>query len=1304
MPTDTTQFGFAIQEIRRSLHNDGAAVMIGAGFSRNADSTGSSCAVFPDWSELTSQFIEKLYPDATDQKRVRQGVDTTSAALRLAQEFQTAFHRPALRELVQSVIREDEYTPSVVHDRLVDLPWVDIFTTNFDQLIERAARNCLNYRWDVVQSPTDLPLAKGRRIIKLHGSLPELEHLVLTEDDFRLYPKKYAPFVATVQASLARNVLCLVGFSGDDPNFLAWSGWVRDELKESAPNIYLLTIDELPPFQRQLLESRQITPIEICKESSESDPRAAILWFIDQLRVHPSLPTAKWNTHHRFPSFEQPESFVCQEPRCPSSPTASDWLSAALEWRARRLEFQGWHVLSRAAIEYLWSRTEDWLRLADRLPEALNAAERIVVLHELSWRCARSLFPLLDDVVVNTIDPALAAWDEFKDSNEACSIAFSSIEFKVHEIERMSLDLRLELLRHAREVGDENRFFEVRETIKQAIKRLGLSAANDELQFAEYQTVLANLSRLDLDQSRAQLLAWDTRSADPIWGIRKAGLMLECGLQAEARKLQSQLSNAIRRLPLTKETDFRSLSAEGLILFQIQYIQTMDSLGFDSDSTAPKESVPNQCDDSDSFTSVDRADDTTKKKTIADFETPTAILGEDNPPERQAVIARLQQLELICSNPESVYEWLSLANEISAEPACALREKESFDLGYISRTAVFSDQGQTIAAYRAVRFIEDSGIPLTIHGCPGFQVGKSLYANAISTLFVRVPHEALGFLLRMRSASDIEANLDRATVAKLTSGQLESLRKIGVEALSKAVESLSGPFRPPRSERDEQWESQFEAALAILGHIVVRLEDEGVEEILIKCAGLQSELRLQNRHWLQNSLDKAGVRACKVANSPMLKHVLPALLELPVEGSDVFPQGISKRRPGQDAIDSLKQVPYGSIPRRNAYLDDSVRALIEGVRSKNDKQRVGSIHRLAQLLYAGLLKRDEQHKFAAALYSRTAEGLPAGTGYLDSLVLDLPRPPDIPEASLFRKKYVVRESGTLDEYWRELSRTVTRFKPTTGRRVRTVPWTRSDLEMILDRAEHWIEDAIGRFRKHREMVANQHPFAHFPGAPGNVLGAYRNWLYCLEDVVLLNRSVAERQAERCLELLNRASKESLPVLLLDPTLVVLELKSARDAEESISTMLLNPKLDFGWQARSAILRWCEHTERGKTPTIPRSLLMAFSVLISSLPRPDLPQLLGAVREVLRLLPSSIDPTLPTRIDQALGVVLSAMSSDERVRGISANMALQIRIACTRLAAEMRQLGFKSPATDRWLESAKHDTFREVRNAAFLHID
>ena len=60
-------------------------------------------------------------------------------------------------------------------------------------------------------------------------------------------------------------VFCLIGFSGDDPNFLHWSGWVRDNLGKSAPKIYLAGWLDLSPHRRRMLEDRGVVPIDVAR-------------------------------------------------------------------------------------------------------------------------------------------------------------------------------------------------------------------------------------------------------------------------------------------------------------------------------------------------------------------------------------------------------------------------------------------------------------------------------------------------------------------------------------------------------------------------------------------------------------------------------------------------------------------------------------------------------------------------------------------------------------------------------------------------------------------------------------------------------------------------------------------------------------------------------------------------------------------------------------------------------------------------------------------------------------------------------
>jgi hypothetical protein len=235
--------------------------MVGSGFSKNARKVVPGAESFPSWQELGDCLYAKLYGAMPSQATLRY-----MSPLKLADEVQAAFGRPALDQLLRMRIPDKEYEPSDLHERLLELPWVDIFTTNYDTLLERASRKVTSRRFELIVNKEDLVYSARPRIVKLHGSLPSTRPFVISEEDYRRYPHEYAPFVNTVQQSLLENTLCLLGFSADDPNFLHWIGWIRDNLgSDNAPRMYVLGIPSLSGAQRRLLEKRNAVVVDLAQ-------------------------------------------------------------------------------------------------------------------------------------------------------------------------------------------------------------------------------------------------------------------------------------------------------------------------------------------------------------------------------------------------------------------------------------------------------------------------------------------------------------------------------------------------------------------------------------------------------------------------------------------------------------------------------------------------------------------------------------------------------------------------------------------------------------------------------------------------------------------------------------------------------------------------------------------------------------------------------------------------------------------------------------------------------------------------------
>lgn len=272
-------------EIADRLWSGHATIMIGAGFSKNAKKGESTTKEFCTWNELGNCFYKKLYgvlPSPEDLCYLN--------VLKLADEVQAVFGRNTLNQILKNELPDKQYQPSLLHEKTLQLPWTDVFTTNYDTLLERTADNILQQRYETVVNKEDLILSTKPRIIKLHGSFPSERPFTITEEDYRKYPQEFAPFVNTVQQSLLENTLCLVGFSGEDPNFQRWIGWIRDNLgKDNSPKIYLIGYLSLSIGQKRLLEDRNIVPIDFsecvevikCKEKDRYEKALTI--FIDFL-------------------------------------------------------------------------------------------------------------------------------------------------------------------------------------------------------------------------------------------------------------------------------------------------------------------------------------------------------------------------------------------------------------------------------------------------------------------------------------------------------------------------------------------------------------------------------------------------------------------------------------------------------------------------------------------------------------------------------------------------------------------------------------------------------------------------------------------------------------------------------------------------------------------------------------------------------------------------------------------------------------------------------------------------------------
>ncbi|AFY94157.1 hypothetical protein Cha6605_3141 [Chamaesiphon minutus PCC 6605] len=377
-----------------------ASVMIGSGFSRNAVKVYPTAPPFPLWNDLVGELQTRLGSKNSD-------------VIRLGSEYEVVFGRQSLDDLLISLIPDLQYQPDKLHKLLLSLPWSDVFTTNYDTLLERATPFIYDRKYDTVLNHSDLPGRMKPRIVKLHGGFPSHRPFIFTEEDYRSYPKKFAPFVNTVQQSIMENIFCLIGFSGDDPNFLNWIGWVKDNLGDSTPPIYLCGLLNLSASQKQLLATKSIvtidlSPIFTITEYPDRNIRhaRAIEWFLLSLMQGepssrldwPEPPVAKdfkkWEPSIDLPSFPEikftPLSWKNPNPHISHHSLNLEEIQDLIKnWKICREAYPDFIICPHALRTRIWIFTDKWVsRLiqSQLLPRLQKSApiECLSTLHEIN--------------------------------------------------------------------------------------------------------------------------------------------------------------------------------------------------------------------------------------------------------------------------------------------------------------------------------------------------------------------------------------------------------------------------------------------------------------------------------------------------------------------------------------------------------------------------------------------------------------------------------------------------------------------------------------------------------------------------------------------------------------------------------------------------------------------------------------------------------------------------------------------------------------------------------------------------------
>jgi nucleoside phosphorylase len=183
-------------------------LFIGAGLSAGAG--------LPGWVKLVRPLAQSVSYDLPAEDKFI----TTDHLLSAAQRYENQRGRNSLVQYLLDNLDTTSIQLTSVHRLITSLPVRIIFTTNYDDLIERSLREA-ERRLNVIISEPELAFWSEDRIqiIKLGGDLRRPESIVLTKQDFNTYFAIRPRLSERLRTTLESKTALFLGYSLQDPFF-----------------------------------------------------------------------------------------------------------------------------------------------------------------------------------------------------------------------------------------------------------------------------------------------------------------------------------------------------------------------------------------------------------------------------------------------------------------------------------------------------------------------------------------------------------------------------------------------------------------------------------------------------------------------------------------------------------------------------------------------------------------------------------------------------------------------------------------------------------------------------------------------------------------------------------------------------------------------------------------------------------------------------------------------------------------------------------------------------------------------------
>lgn len=1190
------------------------SVMIGAGFSRNAKKRSPQIKDFPLWNDLAFLLYKRLYPE--------RNITSTLDPLFVASEFEAVFGRQALDEFIIQNIPDSDYLPSDLHKLLLSLPWADVFTTNYDALLEKTLPYIHNRRYDLVLKIEDISTTKQPRIVKLHGTIPSIRPFIITEEDYRTYPQKFAPFINMVQQSLMENIFCLIGFSGNDPNFLRWIGWVRDNLGDAMPKIYLVGILDISEPQRKVFERKNIIPIDLSPLfpknkyfSNNLRHYKAIEWFLWYLAEGRPVDYLAWPSVKTVPFIYdiQPSANLPKIPKLRKSFLEKKFYPGAIQknkekvkeellaiykqWKEERNSFPGWIVLPPENMTELWLFTNNWINYILTNINKIGEPNDLHLLYELNWRLEKCIVPLY----VNWIEIYTKIIEKYNPYPKLINIKAQytpeeNPDLDWETISQQWIELVFAIIREAHEDLDEKRFNKWINLIKEIVRLDNIWSAK-----WYYEKIMFNLFKLNINEVKKLIEEWPQNFDCPGWELKRCAILSEIGELEKAEEIAERVLHKIRSLQHSDKEDLFLLSLEGWTMMLLSALK-QNKLWRDTNEQKFQEYYQ----------------------------------------------GRWRELERYRCNPWRIVEHLKFKITSDEPPFKPAKErKKKFDPGEEVISFHFRNNLDIILpAFQFLRMFEEGSLPLK---CGSVNMWSESVVKASKWIKPFAPLWALSTFIRtgQDKEEEIDKWFDRLTVASLNEEDIKKLSSIFIPAWKQSIENISKSM--VTIDNSNVYQRLFKVLTEIISRFLFRLEQKILNHVFETSMNLYKINNIIHSHDFYSIISNLLKRLLfALPEEDILNHI-HELLSLPISYEDIEP------------FYFINWYYTKSLPKNfdRSSWDKPINRLIDIVKNGKDEARKYAVLRLSKLHEIDALTDEEKQKFAEALWSRLDEEkqLPKATGLYDFAFLKLPEPKK-GEAKRLLKKWLLETNipenfgmfpnHDLENYFMSFiysSKPLRKLKSINNDGY--IEWTNKDIEIILQKLFKWENKLIDYYKSIFILEIKIDPFE----TKDKIFRYFYYIIKTINQVIYLNFNPNDSKMKKIKKIiekiLNSLSKIGVETLSTLPGILIFSKEKIKEIENKLKKSLVSSNSEVVRSSIEGVFCWIAYNQLTKDfPKLNQELLDEIVNKILARRQPALDVCISIMTEIINSFPDVITENQAKSLCSALEFLIEETEISE----------------------------------------------------------